>query len=437
MSQTVHNLQQRRRLGRMRLLATSLLFAACVLFVFSCLWQQHYPALAYLKAFAEAAMVGALADWFAVTALFRHPLGLPIPHTAILPQKQNKIADELARFIENNFLQDKAIASRIYRQHPATSALKWLVNTDNQQQWLPILTRQIPLLLRTATASDVSRFISQLLNTQYSGARIGKTLANILLLINKQGIDSILLRALLQQVRCWLQNEQTRAQLEKSLLSWVGRIEKSDPSTWDKLKASLKTTLTAQIDDWLAGKALNWADSYIDAVLANPQHAFWRASRKQLLIIERQLRRNRSWHRKLATSRQQLLQSSALQQSIKDLWDSFVGWSEQDITQHNSWWQQQLIRLCSHMQQQASQYPQFMRRLDTRITLCARHFIQQYKNRVSQFIADKVKSWDSRQMVDKLELSVGRDLQFIRINGTLVGGCIGLIIYVLSQWLSH
>ncbi|MCT6881771.1 MAG: DUF445 domain-containing protein, partial [Snodgrassella alvi] len=122
---------------------------------------------------------------------------------------------------------------------------------------------------------------------------------------------------------------------------------------------------------------------------------------------------------------------------IKDLWDSFVGWSEQDITQHNSWWQQQLIRLCSHMQQQASQYPQFMRRLDTRITLCARHFIQQYKNRVSQFIADKVKSWDSRQMVDKLELSVGRDLQFIRINGTLVGGCIGLIIYVLSQWLSH
>jgi uncharacterized membrane-anchored protein YjiN (DUF445 family) len=433
---TVISLQQRQRLRQMRLLATSLLLIACALFVISCLWQKQYPALVYLKAFAEAAMVGALADWFAVSALFRHPLGLPIPHTAILPQKQDKIANELGRFIENNFLQDKAIASRIYRLHPASKALQWLVDPHNQQQWLPVLTRQIPLLLRTATANDVARFCSQLLNNQYNGARLGRTLANILELIHKQGIHTLLLRALLQQVRQWLQNEQTRAQLEKSLLSWVGKIEKNDPNTWDKLKASLKISLTAQIDDWVASKALNWADSYIDAVLADPQHAFWRACRKQLLTAERQLRRNPHWHRRLAAGRKQLLHSAALQQSIMDLWDSFVGWSEHDTSQSHSWWQQQLTRLCTHMQQQASQYPQFMRRLDTRITLCVRITIRQYKNRVSQFIADKVKSWDSKQMVDKLELSVGRDLQFIRINGTLVGGCIGLIIYILSQWLT-
>ncbi|PIT53378.1 DUF445 domain-containing protein [Snodgrassella alvi] len=433
---TVISLQQRQRLRRMRLLATSLLLTACALFIISCLWQKQYPALAYLKAFAEAAMIGALADWFAVSALFRHPLGLPIPHTAILPQKQDKIADELGRFIENNFLQDKAIASRVYRLHPASKALQWLVDPHNQQRWLPVLIRQIPLLLRTATASDVARFCSQLLNHQYSGARLGRTLANILVLIHKQGIDTLLLRSLLLQVRQWLQNEQTRDQLEKSLLSWVGKIEKTDPNTWDKLKASLKTTLTAQIDDWVASKALNWADSYIDAVLANPQHTFWRACRKQLLVTERQLRHNPHWHQRLAAGREQMLHSAALQQSIMDLWDSFVGWSEHDTSQSNSWWQQQLTRLCAHMQQQASQYPQFMRRLDTRITLCTRFTIRQYKNRVSQFIAEKVKSWDSKQMVDKLELSVGRDLQFIRINGTLVGGCIGLVIYILSQWLT-
>ena len=118
-----------------------------------------------------------------------------------------------------------------------------------------------------------------------------------------------------------------------------------------------------------------------------------------------------------------------------DLWDSFVAWSEYDTSQSNSWWQQQLSRLSTHIQQQAIQNPRFMRRLDTRITLCAKLITRQYKNRVSQFIADKVKSWDSKQMVDKLELSVGRDLQFIRINGTLVGGCIGLIIYIVSQWI--
>ncbi|PIT07431.1 twitching motility protein PilT [Snodgrassella alvi] len=433
---TVTSLIQSQRLRRMRLLATSMLIIACVLFVLSCLLQKQYPAIAYLKAFTEAAMVGALADWFAVTALFRHPLGLPIPHTAILPQKQEKIADEFGRFIENNFLQDKAIASRIYRIHPASKALQWLIEPHNQQQWLPVITRQIPLLLHTATASDVARFCNQLLNHQYSGARLGRTLANILVLAQKQGIDTLLLRALLLQVRQWLQNEQTRAQLEKSLLSWVGKIEKTDPNTWDKLKASLKTTLTAQIDDWVASKALNWADSYIDAVLANPQHTFWRSCRKQLLVTERQLRRNPHWHQRLADGREQILQSTALQQSIMDLWDSFVGWSEYDTSQSNSWWQQQLTRLCTHIQQQASQYPQFMRRLDTRITLCTRFTIRQNKNRVSQFIAEKIKSWDSKQMVDKLELSVGRDLQFIRINGTLVGGFIGLIIYIVSQWLT-
>ncbi|MCO6516139.1 MAG: DUF445 family protein, partial [Snodgrassella sp.] len=163
---------------------------------------------------------------------------------------------------------------------------------------------------------------------------------------------------------------------------------------------------------------------------------FWRSCRKQLLVTERQLRRNPHWHQRLADGREQMLQSTALQQSIMDLWDSFVGWSEYDTSQSNSWWQQQLTRLCTHIQQQASQYPQFMRRLDTRITLCARFTIRQNKNRVSQFIAEKIKSWDSKQMVDKLELSVGRDLQFIRINGTLVGGSIGLIIYIVSQWLT-
>ena len=433
---TITSLIQRQRLRRMRILATSMLIIACVLFVLSCLLQKQYPALVYLKAFTEAAMVGALADWFAVTALFRHPLGLPIPHTAILPQKQERIANEFGRFIENNFLQDKAIAGRIYRMHPASRTLQWLCAPQNQQKWLPVLTSQIPLLLNTASAREVAGFCSQLLNTQYSGARLGKTLANFLHLIHKQGIDTLLIRSLLQQIRQWLQNEQTRAQLEKSLLSWVSKIEKSDPSTWDKFKASLKTTLTARIDDWVAGKALDWADSYIDAVLANPKHSFWRACRKQLLVTERKLRRSRSWHRRLAAGRQQLLHSAALQQSIMDLWDSFVAWSEHDTSQSNSWWQQQLGRLSTHIQQQAMQNPRFMQRLDTRITLCAKLITRQYKNRVSQFIADKVKSWDSKQMVDKLELSVGRDLQFIRINGTLVGGCIGLLIYIASQWIA-
>lgn len=427
--------QQRQRLRRMRFFATALLLLACALFIFSSLNISQYPALAYLKAFAEAAMVGALADWFAVTALFRHPLGIPIPHTAILPQKQDKIADELGRFIEHNFLLDKTIARHIHHLNPTSKVLYWLSQPQNQHQWQPFLTRQIPSLLHTATGKDIARFCTQLLNNQYSGARLGTTLSSILTLIRQQNIDTSLLRALLRQLRRWLHDEQTRTQLEQSLLQWVGTIEKSDPTSWDRLKASLKINLTARIDNWVADKVLNWADSYLQAILSNPQHPFWRAYRKQILYSERQLRRNHRWHKRLAAGRQQFASSTALQHSLRDLWESFIIWSENDVYRVPSWWQQQINRFFNHLQQQAQHNPRLMRRLNTRISMFTRTAVSLYKHRAAQFIADKVKSWDNKQMVDKIELSVGRDLQFIRINGTVVGGCIGVLIYLLSQWL--
>lgn len=427
---------QRQRLNYSRLWAISLLILAFALFVFSCLYLHLYPALSYLKAFAEAAMVGALADWFAITALFRRPLGLPIPHTAILVHKQNKIADELGNFIENNFLQSKAIATRVYQWHPTEKLLLWLTNPIHRQQWLPIVSRQIPILMHTAKPTEVARFISQLLDSQYSGQKLSVTLANILVLIQQHDMDNRILRTLLKQVRHWLQDPQTRTQLENSLLNWAGAIKKTDPSTWDKLKASLKTTLTASIDDWIAAKALDWADSYIAAALKNPKHALWRGYRKQLLLTERQLRRNPVWHNRLASMRHQLVYSKAFQQNIAELWHSLLNWSDHDIKKTDSWWLQQLNHLLNHTVSQFRQYPQFVRRLDTRLAIWTKKLIEQYKHKVSQFIADKVKSWDSSEMIDKIELSIGRDLQFIRINGTIVGGLIGLIIYTLSQWLS-
>lgn len=427
--------QQYQRLHRMQFFATFLLILACALFIFSCLKISRYPALAYLKAFAEAAMVGALADWFAVTALFRHPLGIPIPHTAILPQKQDKIANELGRFIENNFLQDKTIAGHIYQFHPTAKALDWLNSPANRQQWLHLISYQIPTILQMVKGKDIAQFSTQLFNNQYSGARLGKILANILSLMHKQNIDTSLLRALLLQLRHCLHDQQIRTQLEQSLLQWVGKIEKSDPNSWDRLKASLKINLTARIDDWIAKKVFNWADSFLQAILTSSKHPFWRAYRKQILHTERQLRRNSNWHKQLASSWQQFANSFELHLILSELWNNFIIWSKYDIQRHNSWWQQKINHLFNHLLGQALQQPRFIQRLDTRISLFTRSVVNLYKHCIAQFIANKVKSWDSKQMVDKIELSVGRDLQFIRINGTVVGGCIGVLIYILAQWL--
>lgn len=147
----------RTRLQRSRRQAGGLLLAAVLLFIVSALFVQRHPALGYLKAFAEAATVGALADWFAVTALFRHPLGLKIPHTAILPRNQNRIADELGRFIETNFLPERPIAIRIYRLRIAEKLRRWLARSSTRQEWLPALARQIPAALQTIPPPEAAR----------------------------------------------------------------------------------------------------------------------------------------------------------------------------------------------------------------------------------------------------------------------------------------
>ena len=148
LSAEVRTENAQKRLRVMRRWATSLLVLAFILFIIATWLLPKYPLLGYLKAFSEAAMVGALADWFAVTALFRHPLGLPIPHTAILPKNQHRIADELGRFIEHNFLQGKPIALRVYQDSTSEKLLQWAARTENRASWSQWLACQISPLLQ-------------------------------------------------------------------------------------------------------------------------------------------------------------------------------------------------------------------------------------------------------------------------------------------------
>lgn len=423
----------RARLRKSRFFATGLLVLACVLFVFSTLYAAEYPALAYLKAFSEAAMVGALADWFAVTALFRRPLGLPIPHTAVLPKNQHRIAEELGRFVEHNFLQDKPIALKVYQAEPSAKLLHWLA--ENREYWLPRLAEQIPSLLQTAKPEQVARFCSQMLAGQYSGEKIGKSLADLLGALQRQKMDDVFFCALMKQVRHWLKHPETRMLLEQSLNEWAVKIERDAPSTWEKMKASVKGTLLERVDGWVAGKVLDWADGYLEAALADPQHVLRRSAYEQAGRIGRALAHSHLWHKRLEAGKHELAQSAALGEVLESMWQGVLQWSREDAGRSDSMLRVQMEKLLDHMLAQAQAYPDFMRRSDVRIALLVRGFVYQYKDRAAVFVSDKVKSWHSGQMVDKLELSVGRDLQFIRINGTLVGGLVGLMIYCVSEWI--
>ena len=425
----------RARLQRSRRQAGGLLLAAVLLFIVSALFVQHHPALGYLKAFAEAATVGALADWFAVTALFRHPLGLKIPHTAILPRNQNRIADELGRFIETNFLPERPIAIRIYRLRIAEKLRRWLARSSTRQEWLPALARQIPAALQTIPPQEAARLGAAFLAAHGSGKQLGTALSQALLLLEQQGLPESLQTALLGQIRHWIKQPNTRVLLEENLRAWAEKIETSQPDTWDKLKAQLRGRLVGQIDSWVAQKALDWADNYLEAALTSPQHELRTAFRRQYRVLAQELAQSEAWQRKLALAKRRLADSPELQQQIAQLWQSLTTRLTTDAQRPDSAAARRLNSLLTYLLQQHAATPQQLRRLNARLALLARSLVRRHRHAAAEFIADKVKSWDSRQMSGKLELSIGRDLQFIRINGTLVGGLVGLLIYTLSQWL--
>ena len=425
----------RARLQRSRRQAGGLLLAAVLLFIVSALFVQRHPALGYLKAFAEAATVGALADWFAVTALFRHPLGLKIPHTAILPRNQNRIADELGRFIETNFLPERPIAIRIYRLRIAEKLRRWLARSSTRQEWLPALARQIPAALQTIPPQEAARLGAAFLATHGSGKQLGTALSQALLLLEQQGLPESLQTALLGQIRHWIKQPDTRVLLEENLRAWAEKIETSQPDTWDKLKAQLRGRLVGQIDSWVAQKALDWADNYLEAALTSPQHELRTVFRRQYRALAQELATSEAWQRKLALAKRRLADSPELQQQIAQLWQSLTTRLAADAQRPDSATARRLNSLLTYLLQQHAATPQQLRRLNARLALLARSLVRRHRHAAAEFIADKVKSWDSRQMSDKLELSIGRDLQFIRINGTLVGGLVGLLIYTLSQWL--
>ena len=431
----VHSNDAADKLRKVRTIATLLLVAAAVVFVVASLNVARYPWLAYVKAFAEAAMVGALADWFAVVALFRHPLGLPIPHTAILPRNQTRIANSLGQFIENNFLEQKAIAKKVYYLEPSRKFLDWLANIEHQALVAPFVVKQIPTLMQAIKPEQMSLFLGQLLKQQYDGKSLGHTLSQMLRMVQSYGYHQIFFIGLLEQIRAWLRHEETRQLLEDNINSWAAKVKKDNPSSWDKLVAAFKGSAVDMVDGWVARKVLDWADNYCEEVINDDSHAMRAGVERKMNQLIWALEFSPIMHKRLNQAKDGLINSDAVQQFIQHSWLSLQNWSASDAVKNDSMLMQQVLKMMNQMLIQGAAQPEVLRRFDAQISLWVREAVGQYKSKVADYVAEKVKSWDSQELVQKLELSVGKDLQYIRINGTLVGGLVGLVIYVVSGWL--
>ena len=376
-----------------------------------------------LKAVAEASMVGAMADWFAVVALFRR---VPIPfiaaHTAIIPRNKNKIADNLGIFIQEKFLDTSSLVELIRRQDPARTIAGWLAEPDNAHR----LGRQILQLMRGfldfTDDRRIQAFIRSALDAVIDKIDLSASVGAILDSLTKDGRHQDLLNAGLRQLVKLLNKPSTRVLIADQIIQWLKREhplkEKVLPTEW--------------LGEHSAVAVANAVNSWLDEISRDRGHELRRRFDRLALRLIQRLKNDPATARRAEEIKHYLKNDAVLNTYISGLWDDMRGWLKEDLDRPDSVLHGKVTEAGLWLSQTLARDDGLRSSLNQHLEQAALRIAPDFSAFLTQHISDTVKSWDARDMSRQIELNIGKDLQFIRINGTLVGGVIGLILYLLS-----
>lgn len=404
-------------LKQMRLIATGLLVAMAALFLLARAFDHVHPAIGYVRAFAEAAMVGGLADWFAVTALFRHPLHLPIPHTAIIPRNKDRIASTLAQFLRDNFLTPKVVARRMQRLDVAAAAGRWLANPVHGDGRIGRSAGRL--------AAD---FLESLDQERLGGMAKGAIAARL------RAIDVAPLFG--QALGAAIANGRHLPLLD-GMIRWAARmLAMNDHLIREMVHARAGGLMRwTGLDETLANKIIEGLDKLLSEMAEDPRHPLRLKAEEGLERLAYDLQHKPELREKVEAFKLEMLENQAFQRWIDGLWETSRA---------------ALLRLArdpgralgGRMGETLRQFGvtlQQDRRLADTINRFARRSAvgaaTDYGDGIVRLVSDTIKGWDAKTVTDRLENAVGRDLQYIRINGTLVGGLVGVAIHMIDVLL--
>ncbi|MEX3789246.1 DUF445 domain-containing protein [Paraburkholderia sp. BR14374] len=402
-----------RQLRHMKLAATGLLVAMAALFAGAGVLERLHPILGYVRAFAEAGIAGGLADWFAITALFRRPLGLPLPHTAIIPRKKTRIAQNLGQFFERNFLSPEVVAVKLADVDLAGPFLRWIAEPQQVDQLADYLTVLVPNEIEALDGETLDRMALDIISERVREIDLAPLAAGVLARLT-QGIDyDTIIVAALEELGLLVDDNRDVIR---------GRVR--NETGWILQRMSVDAKVTDAV--------INVLDDALDEVRSTPDHP-WRR-RLSMLAHEQLLALGASptYLAKWNALRDEALQSAALGQRIgcvrRDLLESLRA----DMQLPDSFVRARLHAAVQRSLRDVSKDE----RLRERLTACAREaildVIPALRHELGLLIADTVSGWDTATVTSKIELEVGRDLQFVRINGTLIGGLVGLLLHAIG-----
>jgi len=371
-----------------------------------------HPAFGFVAAFAEAATIGGLADWYAVVALFKRPLGLPIPHTAIIPSNQNRIADKLGEFIEVHFLEAAPIEAKLRQFDFGAFVADWLRDRKKSDDLARFALRLLPEAFSATESSGLMTFVTRRITAQLLSVDLAPLAAGTLRAFVEEGRHQALLDDLLRIVHETITTKETMAMIR------------------EKIRAELPTLLNLyRADKFLLNKIVASAGAFFEEIRQDPKHPFRGEFDRMVLTFVDRLATDQNYAERIEGLKRDLLMRPELNDLARNIWSNTKTFIEQSASGEQQVLQRHLGGMFVAAGEALAADASLRAEINQGLTTVLRSFIAEQKSGVSTFISDQVKSWDMAQLISLIEINIGKDLQYIRFNGSLIGGLAGLALY--------
>ena len=363
----------------------------------------------WMNAFAEAGMVGALADWFAVVALFRHPMGIPIPHTAIIPGRKDRIGENLARFVSDHFLHPDVVRSRLASVNLAGNAANWLKSPRGEERVTELAVRLSRNLLDALGEDEVRRFVSRVGGRQLQQVDIAPLMGRTLNWLVEDGRHQEMLTQAFRFSLIMLNDN-------RDLIR--GNVQRESP-WW----------MPGFVDDRIVVEMLDRIETLLLEMSLSPDHPLRSDFDRWVAQWAQELQHSAEYRRWGERFKQDIAENEGLQEYLFRLWQDLAENLQRDLEDPESPLRLELRRLVHSLAEELGRDGDMQLWVNGWLLESAVHLVEEHRGAMSSLISDTVRSWDAVETSRRVEAAIGRDLQFIRVNGTLVGGLVGILIH--------
>ncbi|SDR01663.1 Uncharacterized membrane-anchored protein YjiN, DUF445 family [Rhizobiales bacterium GAS113] len=404
---------KRSQLRRMQRLAIAVVLVMLALFLISTAWQQSAPWLRWLRAFSEAGVAGAMADWYAVVALFRRPFGLPIPHTAIIPKNKDRIAESVGAFIETHFLTAENVVEKLGRFDLAATMSAWLSEPANSGDLADALCDLIPPTLATVEDEEVKAFLVRMIASQFDSLDFVVIANRLMTTITEQDRSRVLLARILLWLQDWVSENRG------AIKAKFGQVSRYTPGF---------------LDTYIVNRFVDGISALLREAAENPNHEIWLEVDRAVAEMREKLTESPDFRTQIGAIARETLGALGRSDFVATLWADLKRDIIADLSSEPSQIRTKVAAGFMRLGATLTGDPHVRHKMNAWWLAAIKNALPRVRPAIGRWIADIVKSWDAEEITRKLETEIGTDLQYIRLNGALVGGFIGLVLYAVSLW---